>query len=141
MLIKQLSVFLENKAGSLNDVAKILGDAGINMSAFSLADTSEFGILRVIVSDPTKAQSILKENKFAVSLTDVICLQVPNGPGALAKILNILAQNDIYIDYMYAFAEGVDAKVIIKTDKAKSCIDILQKNKISLIAADELYKI
>jgi len=87
MQIKQLSVFLENKGGRLNDVAKILGQAGINMSAFSLAESSDFGILRVIVSDPVKAQAILKENKFAVSLTDVICVHVPNSPGSLAILL------------------------------------------------------
>jgi len=141
MQIKQLSVFLENKGGRLNDVAKILGQAGINMSAFSLAESSDFGILRVIVSDPVKAQAILKENKFAVSLTDVICVQVSNSPGALARILNIITDNGISIDYMYAFAEGSDANVILKPDKTDDCISILQKNKISLIAADELYKI
>ncbi|MDR3705988.1 MAG: ACT domain-containing protein [Paludibacteraceae bacterium] len=141
MQIKQLSVFLENKGGRLNDVANILGEAGINMSAFSLAESSDFGILRVIVSDPVKAQAILKENKFAVSLTDVICVHVPNSPGSLAKILNIITDNGISIDYMYAFAECADANVIIKPDKTEDCIDILQKNKIALIAADELYKI
>lgn len=141
MTTKQLSVFLENKTGRLNDVAQILGDAAINMSAFSLADNIEFGILRVIVSDPARALEILKENKFAVSLTDVICLRMPNSPGALANILKLLAQSDIYIDYMYAFSEGVDAMLIIRPNKMDDCVRVLQENKIALIAANELYKI
>ena len=84
MVIQQLSIFLENKAGRLNDVAALLGKAGVNMTAFSLADNSDFGILRVIVSDPHKAQEVLKAQKFAVSLTDVIHLQIANTPGSLS---------------------------------------------------------
>ena len=112
MVIKQLSIFLENKTGRLNDVAKLLGDSGINMTAYSLADNSDFGILRVIVSDPAKAEKILKENRFAVSLTDVICVRIDNLPGALSKVLAILAKADIYIEYMYAFSEGEGANVV-----------------------------
>ena len=89
MLIKQLSIFLENKSGRLNEVSQILGNNGINMSAFSVADTSEFGILRLIVSDPELACKVLRENLFSVSLTDVVCLNCPNEPGALAKALQI----------------------------------------------------
>ena len=103
MVIKQLSIFLENKTGRLNDVAKLLGDSGINMTAYSLADNSDFGILRVIVFRSCKGRKILKENRFAVSLTDVICVRIDNLPGALSKVLAILAKADIYIEYMYAF--------------------------------------
>ncbi|OFX62354.1 MAG: amino acid-binding protein, partial [Bacteroidetes bacterium GWB2_41_8] len=104
MIIKQLSVFLENKTGRLNEVTQILGNAGINMSAFSVADTSEFGILRMIVSDPEKALSILKEAEFSVRLTDVICLNSPNEPGALARALNILSGESVFIEYLYAYS-------------------------------------
>ncbi len=141
MITKQLSVFLENKTGRLNDVAKILGEAGINMSAFSLADNTDFGILRVIVSEPEKALAALKENRFAVSLTDVICLYAPNTPGSLAGILKLLAEAGIYIDYMYAFSDGENAKVIIRPDKIDDGVRVLQENKIALIAANELYKV
>ena len=89
MLIKQLSIFLENKSGRLNEVSQILGSNGINMSAFSVADTSEFGILRLIVSDPELACKVLRENLFSVSLTDVVCLNCPNQPGALALGISI----------------------------------------------------
>lgn len=141
MIVKQLSVFLENKTGRLNHVAEILGTAGINMTAFSVADNSDFGILRVIVSDPEKAQVVLKENKFAVSLTDVICLHTPNTPGALSIILKILEREDIYIEYMYAFSEGSGANVVIRPDKMEACIEALKKNKIELLAANDLYRL
>ena len=140
MIVKQLSVFLENKTGRLNDVAEILGKAGVNMTAFSLADNSDFGILRVIVSDPGKALEVLKQNKFAVSLTDVICLHTPNTPGALSAALNILAKENIYIEYMYAFAENTGANVIIRPDKLDAAVDALQRNKVDLITASELYR-
>ena len=104
MIIKQLSVFLENKVGRLNHVAEILGGAGINMTAFSVADNSDFGILRVIVHEPERAQKLLKEHLFAVSLTDVICLKIGNQPGSLSSVLKILEKEGIYIEYMYAFS-------------------------------------
>jgi len=106
MLIKQLSIFLENKSGRLNEVSRILGDSGINMLAFSVADTSEFGILRLIVSDPELACKVLRENDFSVNLTDVVCMNCPNEPGALAKALQILSDNQITIAYLYAFSTG-----------------------------------
>ena len=140
MIVKQLSVFLENKTGRLNDVTEILGEAGVNMTAFSLADNSDFGILRVIVSDPQKALDVLKQNKFAVSLTNVICLHTPNTPGALSAVLNILAKEQIYIEYMYAFAEDTGANVIIRPDKLDAAVEALQKNRVNLIGANELYR-
>ena len=140
MIVKQLSVFLENKTGRLNDVADILGKNGINMTAFSVADNSDFGILRVFVSDPEKALTVLKENKFAVSLTDVICLHTPNTPGSLSSILHILQRENVYIEYMYAFAEGEGANVIIRPDKMETGIEALKNNKIELIAANDLYR-
>lgn len=85
MLIKQLSIFLENKRGRFTEVARLLGEAGINMSAFTVAENSDFGILRLIVSDTDKAIAILREQLYAVSVTDVVCLQCPNQPGALLK--------------------------------------------------------
>lgn len=140
MLTEQLSVFLENKTGRLNDVAHLLGKEGINMSAFSIADNTDFGILRVIVNDSAKALKVLKEAKFAVTLTKVICIKTSDKPGALANILDLFSQKGIYIDYMYAFTEGEQAMVIIKSDKIEECEKLLQENKIALIAANELYK-
>ena len=140
MIVKQLSVFLENKTGRLNDVAEVLGKAGINMTAFSLADSSDFGILRAIVSDPAKALDVLKQNRFAVSLTDVVCLRTPNTPGALSAVLKILAKENIYIEYMYAFADDTGANVIIRPDHLDAAVEALRKNRVELIAANELYR-
>ena len=126
MIIKQLSVFLENKSGRLHEVSAILGKAGINMSAFSVADTSEFGILRLIVSDHEQALKVLREQNFSVSLTDVVCLNCPNQPGALARALQILSENEVAIEYLYAFSLGDSANVVIKPDQLGKCIDVLK---------------
>lgn len=141
MLIKQLSVFLENKSGRLNEVSTLLGESGINMSAFSVADTSEFGILRVIVSDPEQAYKVLRENHFSVSLTDVICLNCPNEPGALAKALQILSDNAVSIEYLYAFSVNDAANVVLKPDHLEKCIKVLQEHQMELVKASDLYKI
>ena len=142
MIIKQLSVFLENKTGRLNEVTQILGNAGINMSAFSVADTSEFGILRMIVSEPEKALSILKAADFSVKLTDVICLNSPNEPLALARALNILSGESVFIEYLYAYSmNDKSANIVLKPDNIQKCIEVLQKHKMELVSASEMYKI
>jgi len=141
MLIKQLSVFLENKSGRLHEVSSILGKEGINMSAFSVADTSEFGILRLIVSDHEKAFRVLRENLFSVSLTDVVCLNCPNQPGALARALEILAANEVSIEYLYAFSLGDSANVVIKPDNLEKCITVLTQHSMELVKASDLYRV
>jgi hypothetical protein len=141
MLIKQLSVFLENKSGRLNEVSNILGKAGINMSAFTVADTSEFGILRLIVSDHEKAFKVLRENSFSVSLTDVVCLNCPNKPGALGKALQILSDNEVSIEYLYAYSVVESANVVLKPDNIDKCIKVLQEHQLELVKASDLYKI
>ena len=141
MIIKQLSVFLENKSGRLHEVSAILGEAGINMSAFSVADTSEFGILRLIVSDHEKAFRVLRGNNFSVNLTDVVCLNCPNQPGALAAALRILSENEVAIEYLYAFSVGESANVVIKPDNLDKCISVLTQHKMELVKASDLYRI
>lgn len=142
MIIKQLSVFLENKTGRLNEVTQLLGNAGINMSAFSVADTSEFGILRVIVSDPEKALTILKEAEFSVRLTDVICLNSPNEPGAMARALDILANENVFIEYLYAYSmNDQSANIVLKPDNIQKCIEVLQRHQMELVKASDMYKI
>jgi hypothetical protein len=141
MIIKQLSVFLENKSGRLSEVTNILAEAGINMTAFSIADTSDFGILRVIVSDPEKALKILKENNFSSNLTDVVCLSCPNKPGALSKALAILKNEDISIEYMYAFSLGETANIVIRPTNVRKCIDVLSEHELDLLKSSDLYKI
>jgi hypothetical protein len=139
MLIKQLSIFLENKKGRFNEVAAILGKAGINMTAFTVAENSDFGILRLIVSDPEGARALLKENRYAVSVTDVICIRMPNVPGALATVMNIIDSADISIEYMYAFSSGNTALSIIRPNNLDKTVQVLHDNKVVLLAASELF--
>ena len=139
MLIKQLSIFLENKKGRFTEVTSILGEAGINMTAFTVAENSDFGIVRLIVSDPEKARNTLRENKYAVSITDVICLQTPNEPGALSKVMTIITQADVSIEYMYAFSFGKGAVVVIRPDNLDKALTVLGENKVELLASSELF--
>lgn len=141
MLIKQLSIFLENKRGRFTEVANILGEAGINMSAFTVSESSDFGILRLIVSDTDKAKQVLGDKGYAVSTTDVVCLYCPNQPGALAKAMDIITNAGIFIEYMYAFSQGDSAHVIIRPDDVERCATVLKDNKLTLIAASDLYKL
>ena len=126
MTIKQLSIFLENKTGRINDLTKILGKHGINMHAFSMAETTDFGILRLIVNEVEKAVEVLRNADFAVMLTDVVCISCPNVAGSLSVILEKLAENDIFIEYMYAFAEGDKANVVIRPNNITECCKVLE---------------
>jgi hypothetical protein len=137
MIAKQVSVFLENKSGRLNEVAQILGDAGINISAFSIADTSDFGVLRMIVPDPDKAVQVLKANFFSVQTTPVVLLTTPNKPGTLAKALNILSDENIFIEYLYAFSMNEDsAVVVIRPSEVERCLKVLHSHSDQLFNTD-----
>lgn len=138
MTIKQLSVFLENKTGRINDVVRILGKNGINMHAFSMAETAEFGILRLIVSDVERAVQVLREQDFAVMSTDVVCLRCNNEPGALAVILEYLASEHVFIDYMYAFAQNDYAHVVIKPNDMKICLEVLKAHSCDVLTLDAM---
>ena len=133
MTIRQISVFLENKTGRINEVTKILGTNGINMKAFSMAETADFGILRLMVSEVDKAVQVLRDASFAVMLTDVVCLNVPNVAGALSGILETLASNDIFIEYMYAFSEGEAANVVIRPTDISRCVSVLTSCNCTLL--------
>ncbi len=132
MTIKQLSVFLENKTGRINEVTKILGKHSINMHAFSMAETTDFGILRLIVSEVDKAVEILRTENFAVMLTDVVCISCPNVAGSLSAILEKLASKEIFIEYMYAFAEGNKANVVIRPNDIDKCVHVLSECECEL---------
>jgi hypothetical protein len=141
MLAKQLSVFLENKSGRLTEVTDVLGEAGINLSAMSIADNSDFGILRCIVSDPDKAYQVLKAAHFAVKITDVIGFTCPNICGSLAKVMKHLSENGVFIEYMYSFSNGEVAHVIIRPTDLEACERILAEKKVDLMAANDLYRL
>ena len=133
MIIKQVSVFLENRSGRLNEVAKILGKNNVNMVAYSMAENPEFGILRMIVDDCDKAERCLREAKFAVSLNDVISISIPNVAGSLSRVLEILAAEDIFIEYMYAFAKedaANNAVIVIRPTYVDKCEAVLKKSEL-----------
>jgi hypothetical protein len=141
MIIKQLSVFLENKAGRLTEVTETLALAGINISAFSVADTADYGILRLIVSKPEETEKILKDKGFSVHITNVIGLIVPHEPGGLHRALKILSNEGIDVEYMYAFALSNKATVIIRTEAVEKAISVLEQHKMELIKASDIYEI
>jgi hypothetical protein len=141
MLAKQLSIFLENKSGRLTEVTEVLGNAGVNLSAMSIADNSDFGILRCIVSDPDKAYAELKQAHFDVKITDVIGFQCPNTAGSLAAVLKYLSDNGVFIEYMYSFANGDVANIVIRPTDLASCDKLLEEKKVDLLAASDLYRL
>jgi hypothetical protein len=141
MIIKQLSIFLEDKVGRLTEVTRILAENAINITAFSLAEAPEYGIVRLIVSNPGLAIEKLKENNIAVHLTDVVCVIVPHEPGGLYKALKILSAHRVTIDYMYAFATDNQASVIIRSPSNDEVIRVLQENKMELVRASDIYEI
>jgi len=142
-MAKQISIFLENKAGRLAHVTRVLGDAGINIRALSIADTSDFGILRVIVNDPDKAYRILREAEFTVSETEVIAVQVPDSPGGLASILEQMSEENLNIEYLYAFigSSGSDALVIFKVEDIAKARDSFKERGINFLEEQELYEL
>jgi len=141
MIVHQLSVFLENKSGRLTEVLETLGQENIKITALSVADTSEFGILRMIVSDPVKAKLLLKEKSFTVNLTEVLSIITPNEARYYAKALKILSDIEISIEYTYAFSVGERSVIILRTSNSELAIKALQEHEIELLRASELYKI
>ena len=141
MKTKQLSIFLENKSGRLTEVTEALASANINISAFSVADTADYGILRMIVSKPEQAEQLLKAKGLSVHITEVVGLVVPNEPGGLHRALQILSSEGISVEYMYAFALSDRATVIIRTEAVQQTITVLQKHKLELLKASDVYEV
>jgi hypothetical protein len=142
MKVKQVSVFLENKSGRLSKVSKALGAKNINIRALSIADTTDFGILRLIVSDPDLALCVLKEEGFTVSPTEVIAVQVPDHPGGLADILVTLEETKINIEYMYAFVgKSMDeAVVVFRVEEIDRAIKLLGERGVVLLTGAQVYR-
>jgi hypothetical protein len=140
MKIKQISVFLENRAGRLAEVTRILGENDINIRALSLADTSDFGILRLIVDKTEEALKALREKGFTASLTDVVAVEVEDRPGGLADILAVLQKGGINVEYMYAFVEKVSdrALLVFRFEDAMGAVKILQSRDIRVVQNDEI---
>ena len=141
MQAEQISIFLENRAGRLSDVTGILSTANVNIRALALADTSDFGVLRLIVDNNEKAEQVLKNGGFTVRKTPVVAVGVDDRPGGLHNILEILKNNEINVEYMYAFVQqsGNKAIMIFKFDHPEQAISALEKNQVPVINGADLY--
>jgi len=143
MLVKQISIFLENRVGRLQEVTDVLTQADINIRALSLADTSDFGILRLIVNRPDEAQNVLKKQGFTVKENEVIAVEVEDRPGGLAKILGIFRTAGISVEYMYAFVErkSAHAVMIFRVESNAKAIKGLQDGGVSLLSDTDVYQL
>ncbi|MEW6053400.1 MAG: ACT domain-containing protein [Nitrospirota bacterium] len=141
MEVKQISLFLENKKGRLWEALNVLAKAHINIRALSIADTSDFGILRLIVPDPDNAKKVLAKSNFTVRESDVIAVGVPDSPGGLASVLKILTDADINVEYMYAFVEksGKKAIVVLRTDSISKGKKALKKAGVTVLSSQQVY--
>lgn len=140
MTIKQLSVFLENREGRLDEVLKTLAENNVNIVALSLADTADYGMLRLIVSDPVKGKSVLKEAGITSMITEVVALRVPHAAGSLSRAMHELVQGGVNVEYMYAFANGADASAILKSDAPEKAAQILKATGFDVWKEDEAYR-
>lgn len=144
-IVQQVSIFLENKSGRLAEVCTTLGTNDVNIRALCIADTSDFGILRLIVNDPEKAVAVLGQSGFSVGQTAVIALQVPDRPGGLGGILQLLDNASINVEYMYAFfvTKDQDAVVVFRVadEVVGRTVEILQQENIPILPAEEVYKL
>jgi hypothetical protein len=143
MHVEQISVFLENKSGRLSEVTGILAENGVNIRALALADTSDFGVLRLIVDDKEKAVSVLKDNGFTVGKTQVVAVEVEDRPGGLHRILEIIKSNDLNVEYMYAYVKHTaqNAIMIFRFDNVTAAIQTLQAQGVTVVDGQRLYAI
>jgi hypothetical protein len=143
MKVEQISIFLENKSGRLAEVTDILSRAGVNIRALSLADTADFGILRLIVDQSDRAKQVMKESGFTVGKTDVVALEVPDRPGGLGAILKILHESGINVEYMYAFVQrsGDNAVIIFRFDEIDKAISALVAAGVRVLRGQEVYSL
>ncbi len=142
MLAKQLSVFIENRKGRLNEVLDVLKKNQINILSLSLADTTDYGLLRLIVNDPEKGKTSLFNEGFSTTTSDVVIVEISHKSGSLKNLVELLSENDINIEYMYGLSiEGVDAYIVMKLSNVEKTLDILNKNKIKTLSNEDISKL
>ena len=143
MKIKQLSIFLQNRMGSLSKPLEVLSEADVNIRAMCMADTSEFGILRLVVDNPEKGKEVLEEHNFLVKITDIIGVEMCDAPGGLTSVLKIIKDNEIDLEYLYAFKHDKKNKAILllHADELDRLISSLESNGITIVSADEVYNL
>ena len=143
MLVKQISVFVENKPGKLSAVTRLLADSGVDIRAFSVADSRDFGILRLIVNDPDKASEVLKAAEVTISVTNVIAVCIGDRPGGLAEAVDCLYKSNISVEYMYAFVEksGDNAFAILRVENNDKALEALTEGGFTILKAEQVYSI
>ena len=143
MHVKQISVFIENAPGKLADFTRMLGEKGIDLMSLSIADTTNFGILRFIVADYANAVKQIEEAGYAVSLTDVLAVEVPDRPGGLAEMLRLLGENDISIEYLYSFVRGRQgsALIVFRVADVEKAMRVLEDGGIQTLTQEEIKKL
>lgn len=143
MKIKQLSIFLQNRMGSLSKPLEVLSNAGVNIKAMCMADTSEFGILRLVVDDPLKGKEALEEQNFLVKITDIIGVEMNDTPGGLTAVLKVIKDYEIDLEYLYAFTHEKVGKAILllHADDIDNLIDVLEDNNITIVPSSEVYNL
>ncbi|MFA6837738.1 MAG: ACT domain-containing protein [Dysgonamonadaceae bacterium] len=141
MHIQQLSVFLEDKSGRLTELTRILAENDVNITALSVAETADYGIVRMVVGRPELAKKALEKAGFSIGLTDVVCVSIPDRPGSLYHILEILTEEKINIDYMYAFSNNDVALAVIRATNMQQVTEVLQRNRMELLSKSDLYQL
>ena len=145
LLTKQVSVFLENKSGRLAEVCQTLGKHEVNIRALCIADTSDFGILRLIVNDPDRTVEVLQTAGFSVGSTGVLALRIPDQPGGLGTVLTYLEEHDINVEYMYAFFILIDGDAVVlfkvHDDSLDETVKVLEANGVVIIPGEEVYRL
>ena len=142
MILKQLSVFLENKPGALSRPCRLLAQAGLNLQTVALADTQQFGILRLVTHDWEQARKVLTAADFVVKVTDVVALEIPDRPGGLADVLEVIERAGVNVEYMYAFTAKQDGKglMLFRFDQPETALAALQARHMNAVSTAELFK-
>ena len=140
MTVEQISVFVQNKTGQLGDVTRVLEEAGINIRALSLADTADFGVLRLMADDTPRAGQVLRDAGFTVGSTPVVAVEVADTPGGLGYVLALISQHRINVEYLYAYTQrdSVKATLIFRFDRNAEAVKMLRKNGVRVLSADEI---
>ncbi|MGA9097922.1 MAG: ACT domain-containing protein [Methanotrichaceae archaeon] len=141
--IKQLSLFVENRPGRMAKVSKTLSDAGVNIRAMTIAEAGDFGVIRMVVDDPEKGYKVLHDNGFTVSTTDVLTVEMKDTPGGLYEIVNTLGENNINVDYAYAFvtAKAQKAMLILRVDNIAKARQVLSVKGVKIATKEEIQAI
>ena len=138
MTIRQLSVFIENKTGHLNEILAVLAQNNININVLTVAESSDFGLLRMLVSDAEKAVEVLRAANFSVRIHDVLALEMSAAPGSMSKILDLFTAAGLSLEYVYAFSFGSKSVLVIRTNNRAKAIEVILKNKLISIEESDL---